>query len=75
MAHTHTFTEPRLAVAVIIELQHNGDPYGRGFTASESHDGGASWFFRGDAGARTRAWWRHEARQIGAVLREVGGRK
>jgi hypothetical protein len=54
----------------ILELSHNGDPYGRGFWASESTDGGASWFFRGDIGARSRVWWRAYARRNGYILRE-----
>jgi hypothetical protein len=71
MTHTHTHHEAKRSPPVIIELQHNGDPYGRGFVGSESRDGGASWIFRGDAGARSRAWWRQEARQMNAVLKEV----
>lgn len=55
----------------IIEIQANGDPYGRGFVASESKDGGNSWFYRGDVGARSRAWWRVYARRCGAILREA----
>lgn len=55
----------------ILELSHNGDPYGRGFTASESKDNGRSWFYRGDVGARSRAWWRYYARKQGYVLREA----
>lgn len=53
----------------IIAIQPTGDPYGRGFEAIESRDGGASWFFRGDAGAQTREYWRREARRVGAILR------
>jgi hypothetical protein len=55
----------------ILWLDHNGDPYGTGFTASESTDGGKSWFYRGDIGAQSRAWWRHYARRNGYTLREA----
>ena len=55
----------------ILELQHNGDPYGTGFTATESTDGGHSWFYRGDVGAMPRAWWRTYARRNGYTLREA----
>lgn len=54
----------------ILELQPNGDPYGKGYTASESTDGGLSWFYRGDIGARSRNWWRRYAYSYGATLRE-----
>jgi hypothetical protein len=55
----------------ILELSQNGDPYGTGFTASESKDGGQSWFYRGDIGAQTRAFWRRYARRNGHILREA----
>lgn len=55
----------------IIEIQINGDPYGRGFVGSESKDGGRSWFYRGDVGAQSLAWWRAYARRYGAILREA----
>lgn len=55
----------------ILWLEHNGDPYGSGFTASESTDGGESWFYRGDVGAMPRAWWRNYARRNGHTLREA----
>jgi hypothetical protein len=55
----------------IIELQHNGDPYGSGFTGSESTDGGESWFYRGDVGAMPRWWWRNYCRRTNKILREV----
>jgi len=54
----------------ILELSHNGDPYGSGFVANQSNDGGHSWFYRGDVGAQTRAWWRSYARKCGYILRE-----
>ena len=54
----------------IIELQHNGDPYERGFAGSESPDNGNSWFCRGDIGAQSRAWWRYYCRKNNYVLRE-----
>lgn len=53
----------------VIEIQPNGDPFGGGWTASETTDGGKTWFYRGDAGARSREWWRREARRSGATLR------
>jgi len=55
----------------ILELSHNGDPYGTGFVASESTDGGETWFYRGDIGAMPRSKWRHYARQHRYILREV----
>jgi hypothetical protein len=55
----------------ILELTENGDPYGRGFTASESTDGGVTWFYRGDIGAMPRRYWRSYARKNNKVLREV----
>lgn len=70
----HNMTEvgtDRRRLEVIIELRPNGDPYGRGFVGSESRDGGITWVYRGDAGARSREWWRREARALSAVLREV----
>ena len=66
-----TMTETRRPLAIVIELQHNGDPYGTGFVGSQSRDGGVTWVYRGDAGARSRDWWRREARALNAVLREV----
>ena len=53
----------------IIEIYPTGDPFGRGFEGSESQDGGKSWFYRGDIGARTREYWRRYSRLIGAILR------
>lgn len=55
----------------ILELETNGDPYGRGFTATESTDGGHSWFYRGDKGAMPRRAWRSYARKNGYILREA----
>jgi hypothetical protein len=55
----------------ILELQHNGDPYGRGFVANESTDGGATWYYRGDLGPQSRAFWRAYARRNRYTLREV----
>lgn len=55
----------------VLELVHNGDPYGSGFWASESRDGGRRWFHRGDIGAMPRWWWRRYAHRGGYVLREV----
>lgn len=54
----------------ILELEHNGDPYGSGFVANESTNEGKDWFYRGDIGAQTRTWWRRYARKNGYVLRE-----
>ncbi len=53
----------------ILEIYQNGDPYGRGFCGSQSEDGGRSWFYRGDVGARSRAWWRRYCRQNDYILR------
>lgn len=63
----------RRPLKVVLELRSNGDPYGRGYVASESRDGGLTWVYRGDVGAASREWWRREARRIGAQLREVRG--
>jgi hypothetical protein len=54
----------------IIELSYNGDPYGRGFTASESSDGGLTWFYRGDIGSAPRSYWRNHCRKFKIILRE-----
>ena len=53
----------------ILELSINGDPYGGGFTAIESTDRGASWYYRGDIGAMPREWWRNYAWKHNAILR------
>ena len=58
-----------MAKKQIIEIRPNGDPYGKGFTALQSDNGGDSWYFRGDIGAKPRQWWRDYARRIGAVRR------
>ena len=55
----------------ILELRPNGDPYGFGFEASESQDGGESWFYRGDIGSMPRSFWRSYARRHGYILREA----
>lgn len=60
-----------LVTKPILELQCNGDPYGRGFVASESRDNGDSWFYRGDLGAMPRSFWRAYARRNGYTLRET----
>jgi hypothetical protein len=54
----------------ILELEHNGDPYGSGFVASESVDNGHSWFYRGDIGPMPRSFWRAYAKRNGYTLRE-----
>lgn len=71
MTHTHTHTEAAQEPRTIIELQDIGDSHGRGFVGHQSRDGGITWFFRGDAGARSRLWWRNEAHALNAILREV----
>ena len=53
----------------IIEIRPNGDPFGSGFVGCQSVDGGESWTYRGDIGARPRDWWRAYARREGAILR------
>jgi hypothetical protein len=58
-------------VRPILELSENGDPFGSGYTASESTDGGVTWYYRGDIGARPRSFWRDYARRNGKILREV----
>lgn len=55
----------------IIELSVNGDPYGKGYTGSESTDGGQTWYYRGDVGAMPRSWWRNYCRKNKIVLREI----
>lgn len=47
------------------------DPFGSGFTGRESKDNGATWYYRGDIGARPRQWWRDYCRRNRIVLREV----
>lgn len=55
-----------------LQLEHNGDPYGSGFTATELDRRDATiGVYRGDIGARPRSWWRAYARRNGYVLREV----
>ena len=54
----------------IIEIRHNGDPYGCGFVGSMSTDNGDSWTYRGDIGAQSRQWWRAYCRRNGYTLRE-----
>jgi hypothetical protein len=53
----------------IISIRTNGDPYDSGYVASESTDGGNSWFYRGDVGPRTRQWWRDYCRTNHFTLR------
>ena len=53
----------------IIEIQPTGDPYGRGFTGSQSDDNGHSWYYRGDIGAQTREFWRYYCRKNNYILR------
>jgi hypothetical protein len=55
----------------ILQLAHNGDPYGGGFTATQSDTDGVSWFYRGDIGPMPRSFWRRYARLHGYTLREV----
>lgn len=54
----------------IILLQTNGDPYGSGFVGSQSDDGGHSWYYRGDLGARARWWWRKYCQDFGYAMME-----
>ena len=54
----------------LLELSVNGDPYGSGYTASEYDVKTDGWFYRGDIGAQTRAWWRRYAKKHGFKLRE-----
>ena len=53
----------------IIEIQVNGDPYGRGYVGSQSDDNGHSWYYRGDIGAQTRQYWRNYCRRKNYILR------
>lgn len=55
-----------------LQLTHNGDPFGSGFTATEleSRDSTIG-IYRGDIGAMPRSWWRAYARRHGYVLMEV----
>jgi len=57
----------------LLELSPNGDPFSRGFTASERTENG--WVYRGDIGARSRSWWRNYARKNGYKLREYDSLK
>lgn len=53
-------------------LEHNGDPYGGGFTATEMESPTDRYgIYRGDIGARSRQWWRDYARRNGYKLKEV----
>jgi hypothetical protein len=55
-----------------LELAHNGDPYGSGFTATGLENRGDTiGVYFGDIGAKPRAWWRAYARRNGYVLIEV----
>ncbi len=54
-----------------LHLFPNGDPFGSGFTATETeyrHDDIG--IYRGDIGPQTRAWWRVYASRHGYVLVE-----
>jgi len=53
----------------IIEITQNGDPCESGFTGSESEDGGKTWFYCGDIGARPRWYWRNYCRKNNITLR------
>jgi len=53
----------------IVVIRPNGDPYGRGFDGRISTDGGETWTYRGDIGARSRAWWRDYCRRNNYILR------
>ena len=58
-------------IAGFIELSPNGDPYGRGFTGTETVNRDDRYgVYRGDIGAQTRAWWRAWAARNDYVLIE-----
>ena len=70
MTH-YTFPDgERIKIGTLI-LEHNGDPYGGGFWASEVTRFGL--VHRGDKGAMSRASWRAYARRNGYQLREYRG--
>lgn len=53
-------------------LEHSGDPYGRGFVATEMKNTTDQYgIYRGDIGAQSRQWWRNYARRNGYQLVEV----
>lgn len=54
----------------IIEIRPNGDPFGSGFTATMSTDGGKTWFYRGDIGARSEKFWRRYCKEHGYGFRK-----
>lgn len=52
-------------------LSPNGDPYGRGFTATEmDNPSDNTGIYCGDIGAMSRSWWRNYARRNGYKLVE-----
>lgn len=53
----------------IVEIYPTGDPFGRGFEASQSVDGGKSWVYRGDLGRQSREFWRTYCQTKGYILR------
>lgn len=53
----------------IVEIYPTGDPFGRGFEASQSVDGGKSWVYRGDLGRQSREFWRTYCQTKGYTLR------
>ena len=57
----------------IIEIEPNGDPYGSGYTGveytSQAEYNTGIGVYRGDIGARPRAWWRSYCFENGYILR------
>ena len=53
----------------IIEIQENGDPFGIGFVGTQTDNGGQTWWYRGDIGAKSRRWWREYTKKNDIILR------
>ena len=53
----------------IIEIQENGDLFGKGYTGTQTDNRGGIWWYRGDIGAKSRRWWREYAKKNDIVLR------
>jgi hypothetical protein len=54
----------------ILEYTPNGDPCGSGYTGGLSVDGGLTWTYCGDLGARSLRWWRSYCHEHGYKLRK-----